>query len=163
MILYQNIVSSGLLLFLMFLLLTVFLAGSLTFLNFRYLAFEKNINDQQSRVIQTETIKTMQSRIDDLNGSLSALKKIQDGKSNLYEVLDKVNAELFKEVKIYSLQIDRNSKLITVSGFSPLRENLVKIRETIDNNPNYKEVEFPLANLANPININFRFSFTYGR
>ena len=161
--LYRDVISSGLLLFLMFLLLTVFLAGSLTFLNFRYSAFEKNINDQQSKIIQTETIKTIQGRIDNLNSSLSALKKIQDKKSDLYGVLDKVDTELFKQVKIYSLQIDRESKLITVSGFAPQRENLVEIRDAIDASPDYKEVEFPLANLANPTNINFHFSFTYGQ
>lgn len=163
LILYQNIISSGLLLFLMFLLLTIFLGGTLTFLNSQYLAFEKDINDQQSRIIQTETLKTIQNRINELNEGLLAIRKIQDNKSDLYNVLDSINEEIFQGVKIYSLQIENDSKLITVSGYASSRENLVAIRKILNNNPHYKEVEFPLSNLANPTNINFRFSFIYNQ
>jgi len=161
MVLYRNIISSGLILFLIFLLLTVFLTGVLTFLNLRYLAYEKNINDRQSMVIHTETIKTMQSRINNLNDNLSAIKKIEDGKSDVYGLLDKISNELFTGVKVYSLEINKESRLVTVSGFAALRANLVAIRDKINSSSDYKEADFPLSNLANPANINFRFSFTY--
>jgi predicted RND superfamily exporter protein len=163
LILYRDIISSGLILFLLFLLLIIFLGGSLTFLNMQYLAFEKDINDQQSRIIQTETLKTIQNRIKELNDGILAIKKIEDSKSDLYEVLDRINEEIFQGVKIYSLQIDNDSKLITVSGYSSSRENLVAIRKILNGDSHYKEVDFPLSNLANPTNINFRFSFTYNQ
>ena len=161
MLLYQNVISSGLLLFLMFLVLTLFLAGALIFLNLQYLAFEKSINDEQSVIIQSESIKTIQNRIKELNDDLLAIKKIEDSKSDLYGVLDKINEELLTNVKIYNLDINGESKLVTVSGFAVLRADLVAIREKINSSSDYKEVEFPLSNLANPANINFRFSFSY--
>ena len=161
MIVYQNAISSGLILFLMFLLLIVFLASFLTLLNFKYFVFEKNINEEQTKIVQTESIKTMQKRVKELNEDLSKIKKIQDSKSDLYSILDKANEELFDGVKIYSLEIDGKSKTISVTGNSPFRENLVIIRDIIKNNPHYQEVDFPLSNLANPRNINFRFSFIY--
>jgi len=168
LILYRDIISSGLILFLMFLLLIIFLGGSLTFLNMQYLTFEKDINDQQSRVIQTETsktipLKTIQDKIKELNDGILAIKKIEDAKSNLYDVLDRINEEIFQGVKIYSLQAENDSKLITVSGYSSSRENLVAIRKILNSDSHYKEVDFPLSNLANPTNINFRFSFTYNQ
>lgn len=161
MIVYQNAIFSGLILFLMFLLLIVFLASFLTLLNFKYFVFEKNINEEQTKIVQTESIKTMQKRVKELNEDLSKIKKIQDSKSDLYSILDKANEELFDGVKIYSLEIDGKSKTISVTGNSPFRENLVIIRDIIKNNPHYQEVDFPLSNLANPRNINFRFSFIY--
>lgn len=161
MILYQNAISSGLILFLMFLSLIVVLASFLTLLNFKYFVFEESINEEQAKVIQTDSIKTIQKRVKELNEDLSSVKKIQDTKSNLYGVLDKVNEELFGGVKVYTLEVNDESKLISVTGYSPFRENLVAIRNILKNNPYYKEVNFPFSNLANPRDINFRFSFTY--
>jgi hypothetical protein len=161
MILYQNVISSGLIIFLMFLSLIVILASFLTLLNSKYFVFEKNINEEQAKVIQTDSIKTIQKRVKDLNKDLSVIKKIQDTKSNLYGVLDKVDEELFSGVKIYTLDINSESKLISVTGYSPFRENLVVIKSALKNNPHYKEVDFPLSDLANPRDINFRFSFIY--
>jgi len=161
MIAYQNAISSGLILFSMFLLVIVALASFLTLLNFKYFIFERGINEEQAKVVQTESIKTIQKRVKELNDDLSLIKKIQDTKSDLYGILDKVNEELFGGVKIYTLEIDKESKLISVTGNSLLRENLVAIRNIIKSNPHYKEIDFPLSNLANPRNINFRFSFIY--
>lgn len=158
---YQNIISSGLILFLMFLFSVVALALFLTVLNFQYYIFEKSANEAQTKVVQTESIKTIQKRVKELNDDLSAIKKIQDTKSDIYGILNNINEELFKEVKIYSLEIDNNLKSVNVTGFSASRESLVKIRDFLENGSRYKNVDFPLSNLANPRNINFRFSFIY--
>lgn len=157
----QDVISSTLLLFLMALSLVVIMGLFLTLLNLKYLAFERDINNEQAKVIQTESIKTIQKRIKELNEDLSAIKKIQDTKSDLYGVLDKINEELFKEIKIYNLEINNETKAISVAGLSLFRENLVKIRNTIEKSPHYQEIDFPLSNLANPRDINFRFSFKY--
>lgn len=161
MIAYQNAISSALILFLMLLMVIVALASFLTLLSFKYSVFERNINEEQTKIIQTDSIKTVQKRVKELNEELLVIKKIQDTKSDLYGVLDKVNEELFSGVKIYTLEIDKESKLIRVTGNSSLRENLVIIRNILKNDSHYKEVDFPLSNLANPRDINFRFSFTY--
>ena len=158
---YQNIISSGLILFLMFLFSVVALALFLTVLNFQYYVFEKSANEAQTKVVQTESIKTIQKRVKELNDDLSAIKKIQDTKSDIYGILNNINEELFKEVKIYSLEIDNNLKSVNVTGFSASRESLVKIRDLLESGSRYKNVDFPLSNLANPRNINFRFSFIY--
>jgi len=162
-ILYQNVLSSLLIVFLMILFLTIILALVLIFLNLNYLNIEKKINAQQIQTIETESINSMQTKVKDLNDNLLKIKTIQDKRSHLYDVLDKVNEELFKSVKVYTLDISREKdvNLISVTGNAPLRENLVAIRNILNTDPHYKEVDFPLANLANPKNINFRFSFTY--
>jgi len=158
---YQNIISSGFILFPLILLLIVILAGFLTFLHFNYWATENKITIEQSKVIQTETIKGMEKKIKDLNRELIELKGLQDRKSNIYQILDNISRNLLIGVKVYTLEIDGESKLISIAGFSSTRENLLAIKKTLESNPNYKNIDFPLSNLANPYNINFRFSFTY--
>jgi hypothetical protein len=161
MIAYQNVISSGLIVFLMFLLVIIIMASFLIFLNFKYSLFERNINEEEAKIVQTESIKTMQKGIKEINDDLSEIKKIQDAKSDLYGILDRINEELFRGVEIYALEIDNKSKTINVTGHSSYRENLVEIRDILKDDSRYKNVDFPLSNLANPRDINFRFSFTY--
>lgn len=159
---YQNIISSGFILFLLILLLVVSLAGVLTFLHLKYRAIEGEISVEQSKIIQTESYKSMEKKINDLNKELSELKKIQDKKSNLYQIMNDISQNLLIGVKIYNIDIDKITGKVTIIGFSATRESLLNIETILKNNPKYnKNIEFPLSNLANPSNIDFRFSFTY--
>ena len=98
---YQNIISSGFILFLLILLLIIVLAGFLTFLHFNYWATENKIAVEQSKVIQTETIKGIEKKIRDLNKELLELKGIQDKKSNIYQILDNISQNLLIGVRVY--------------------------------------------------------------
>jgi len=158
---YQNIISSGFILLLLILFLVVFLAGFLIFLNFRYRVIENRITVEQSKIIQTQTVKEMEKKLKDLNRELEELREIETERSNLYSILDNISQNLLVGVRVYSLEINRNSGMVTVTGFSHTRENLLTIKKILENSPNYKNIDFPLSNLANPKDINFRFSFTY--
>jgi len=160
-ILYQNIISSGFILFLLVLFSIIFLAGFLILLHFKYQAIENKITIEQSRVIQTETVKGMEKKVTEINKELEDLEKIQTKRSNLYSILDSISSNLLLGVRVYSLEINRTSGMITVIGFSPSRENLLTIKNILETDSHYKNIDFPLSNLANPQNINFRFSFVY--
>jgi len=160
---YQNIISSGFILFLLILIFVISLAGVLLFIHLKYLSIENRIIIEQSRIIQTETYKDLEKKIINLNKTLMDFRVIQNQKSNIYSLLDNISSGLFVGVTVYSLEIDRTSKLITVNGFSPTREILLAIKANLETNPNYRDIDFPLSNLANPKNINFRFGFTYER
>lgn len=161
MVYYQDIISSGFILLLMILFLIVFLAGFLIFLHLRYQVIEKRITVEQSKVIQTQTVKEMERRLGDLNEKLQELGQIQAKRSNLYSILDNLSSNLLLGVRVYTMEINRSSELVTISGFSPRRENLLVIKKILETDSHYKNLDFPLSNLANPQNINFRFSFTY--
>ncbi len=160
LIIYQYAFFSVLIIFLMLLVVLIVLASFLLFLNLKYASLEKNIDLEQVKVVQTESIKTLQIKVKDLNESMAKIKKIQDKRTNLYGVLETITGELLSNVKIYTLEINEKG-LISVTGNASFREDLVAIRKILNTNPRYKEVDFPLSNLANPQNINFRFSFLY--
>lgn len=160
-IFYQKIFSSGLVLILLILILILFLGGGLIFLNYQYQTITRQITIEQSRIIQTETVKGMEGKVGELNNELLDLRKIERERSNLYQVLDNISRSLLDEVKVNTLEIDRQSKKITVSGHALTRENLLKIKQILETESSYKDINFPLSNLANPIDIDFYFSFTY--
>lgn len=160
-IVFQNVIFSGLVLILLSLILILVLGGFLIFLNFKYQNIEKKITIEQSRVIKTETVKSMERKVREINKELIELKEIQTSQSNLYQALDNISQKLFLDVEIHSLEIDRESGKITIIGYSAFRENLLTIKRILETNPEYKDIDFPLSNLTDPEDIDFRFSFIY--
>lgn len=161
LMIYQNIVFSGLILILLSLVLILLLGGFLIFLNLRFQAIEKEIISEQSRIIQTETVRSMERKIKELNKELEEVKEAQIKESNIYSILDDISQNVLVGVEVYSLRIDRETKRVNVSGYSPTRENLLIIKDILEDSDNYKNIDFPLANLTNPRDIDFSLSFDY--
>lgn len=160
-IFYQNIIFSGLILILFILILILILGGSLIFLNFKYHTIEENIAAEQSRIIQNETVKGMERKVGDLNKELRDLKEIQRKTSNLYGFLDSISQDLFSEVTIYTIEIDGKLNKITISGHADTRQELLVIKEKLNNSSQYQNVNFPISNLTEPSDIDFTFNFIY--
>ena len=157
----NNILFSGLFLVLLVLILILFLGGILMFLHFKYLSIGKEIMVEQSKIIQIETIKGIEKKIKELNLQLADLDKIQKNQSNFYEILSSVVADTLSGVRVSAIEIEGATKKITITGYSPTRENLLLIKKTLENSSKYKNIDFPISNLTNPKDINFRFGFTY--
>ena len=78
-----------------------------------------------------------------------------------YQVLENITQDLFSEVEVDTLEIDRETGKITVTGYSAMRESLLAIKETLEKSPDYKDIDFPLSNLTDPKDIDFSFNFIY--
>lgn len=160
-VLYRNIISSGFILILLIFILILFLGGFLVFLNFKYYIIEQKITFEQSRIIQTETVKGMERKVKELNKDLIKIKDAYNKSSNLYQILDIVSQNLLTEVRVDSIEIDGNSNKIMISGYSPTRDKLLAIKTKLESFPEYKDIDFPISNLANPKDIDFYFNFVY--
>lgn len=156
---YRNIVYSGLILILLVLVLIFFSGAFLFFLNFKYHNIEKNIMEKQSRVIESETVRGMERKVKELNKELENLKEIKAKQSNLYVILDNINNDILKDVELYTLEIDKDLKKVTITGFASDRNILVNIKEILEQK--YKNIDFPISNFTKAQNIDFTFSFIY--
>lgn len=160
LVVYQGIIFSGFILILLIAILIVFLGGFLIFLNFNYQIIEKKITIEQSRVVQTETVKGIERKVNELNEQLSDLRRAQARQSDFYYILDNIYQKILIGIQVQSIDIDKNNR-ITISGYAADRETLLKIKEILENSSEYKDIDFPLSNLVSPKDINFRFSFIY--
>ena len=159
---YCSVIGSGLFLLLLVLIAIIVLALFLAFLDLRLYLIGKQIIDEQNRINQIETIKGVDKKIKSLNEEIVNLSKIQREQSAYYQVLLDVSQNLLTDVRTESISIEQESERITISGYSPTREALLAIKNKLESSPQkYKDVDFPLSNLTNPKNINFRFSFIY--
>jgi Tfp pilus assembly protein PilN len=156
-----NVVFSGCFIIFLLLIFVLFLAGFLMFSNIESGLINQEIVGEQSRILQNNTIKGIEKKVKELNDELLNLDKITKNQSSFYQTLSNIIPELLSRVSVYTLEIDRATKVVTVAGFSSTRENLLEIKQKLENSPRYKKVDFPMSNLTNAKNIDFRFSFIY--
>ncbi|MFH1129386.1 MAG: hypothetical protein V1686_01465 [Patescibacteria group bacterium] len=149
--------------FIVFLLLIVvlFLGGFLMFSNIKSGLINQEIVFEQSRIIQTNTIKGIEKKVKELNSELLDLEKISKNQSDFYQILSSIIPELLFKVNIYNLEISAETRRITIIGFASAREDLLEIKQKLESSSRYREIDFPISNLTNPKNIDFRFSFIY--
>jgi hypothetical protein len=142
--------------------MVIILGLFLAFLDSRFYFIGKEIIDEQNRINQIETVKGIDRKIRNLNEEIANLDWIQEKQSNYYQILLDVSQDLLLNVKTESINIERDTNRITVSGYAATREALLAIKNKLENSPQkYQGIDFPLSNLTNPKNINFRFSFIY--
>ena len=158
---YQNVIFGGLFLIFLSILLILFLGAFLISLNFTYQTLEKEIVFEESKSIGEETVAGIEIKINELNQNLISLRNAQLNQSNIYKLIKNLYQNLFLGVQIHNLDIDGATKRVTVTGYSATRENLLTIKEILETSSEYKDVDFPISNLVNAKEINFRFSFTF--
>ncbi len=157
----HNIIFAGCFIVFLLLITILFLSGFLIFSNAKSSAINQEIVIEQSKIIQTNTIKGIEKKVKELNKKLNDLEKISKNQSDFYQTLSNVIPELLSEVSVYNLEVNSVTKRITIVGFSPTRESLLKIKQQLEGSARYQEIDFPISNLTNPKNIDFRFSFIY--
>lgn len=156
-----NIIFSGSFLVLLILILVLILSGSLIFLNSKLRSIGQETMLEQSKIVQTETVKSIEKKVKELNLQLTDLDKIIKNQSNFYNILLDIVPGLLSKVDVYTIDMEKETKIITITGYSATRENLQLIKKTLESSTRYKNIDFPISNLTNPKDINFRFSFIY--
>lgn len=63
-------------------------------------------------------------------------------------------------VQIQSFTVEPSKKMVTITGFSPTRELVIELYNRIQaDGAHFTGVDYPLENVAKPVDINFHFSF----
>ena len=75
-------------------------------------------------------------------------------------VLDAFAAQVPAGVSIAKFDADLETKKVDISGFSPTREQVIELYNNINaDKDHFKDIDYPLENVASPKNVQFKFSF----
>lgn len=160
------IISSLLLFFLVCLILillfiSIYINGQVR-LNKEFLAHsQKEFHESEVQEFQ-EKIKSADALFKDISTfynrnvySSEVLKKISDiFPENFYLT----NFSMKLDIKEKEEAIERNI-MVTLSGFAPLREDLLSFKESLEKEDSFKDVSFPASNWVNRKDINFYITF----
>lgn len=114
--------------------------------------FDKTIHETD---LITKNNQGYNSMAKDVNGRLTAVSKIQDDYvpwSQLLEMMSKISPT---DISLLSLNINKENKTIRLRGFAKTRESLLMLKDAMEADKIYKNIEFPVKNILEKNNIDF--------
>jgi len=104
---------------------------------------------QEEKRFQESEEKSFQEKLDFFNREILYLKFFYEkNKTSFNEILTKVSSALPRDVFLTSLNVD--SSQISLSGFASNRESLIEIKNNLEKDENFEQVEISPASWLNP-------------
>lgn len=119
---------------------------------------------QRERELEIYKIKDREKEIKKYNSLFSNLLDFYQNQIDVTEILEKIAEKIpenayLKTIKFKPLTDKDFIAEIFLTGFSPDRETLIKIKENVENEKSFAELNFPVSNWASQQNIDFSLSF----
>jgi Tfp pilus assembly protein PilN len=153
-------------------LLVIFLISFIIilFLNKEVVSIELNrqkefiMNEFRSEDISAVADFELQAK--NYTNKIKKVNTFYSGTINMTELLEDISDVLPTGTYITSLsygkKVNKEKKtvnLVSLFGFSSKRDNLISLKENIENKERFKNVDFPSSNWVKPENINFTVTF----
>lgn len=118
----------------------------------------------QKQIIQTEAhlemeqVEEFEESIKALNQALINLDERQTAQINYSTILNQLIQLIPTALQVRGLSLD-NSGQMQLTGYAPTREQLLQLKENLENSPDFIQIEFPLSNLLKSREIDFSLTF----
>ena len=115
--------------------------------------------------VRLQSTQTMELREKITKGSrnISKLSSFYKNRSDSTEILGTIFQIVPEQVSLTSLSWRKETGAVTISGFSPSREVLFELRNGLQAEAQFSEINFPPQNFVKPVNIDFQATFKVGR
>lgn len=110
--------------------------------------------DRSSLVFKT-SISVSQNKVNDINNKLILLEAIQKDFVRWSNIFDYISQKTPEGISFNKITISKDGPSIAFSGFSKTRENLLSLKDFLENSEVFEKVEFPVQNLLQKENISF--------
>lgn len=137
---------------------------AITIISSNKLEIQNILFQQRERELEVYQIKDKEKEIKKYNSLFSNLSNFYQSQVDVTEILKKISDQIpenayLKTLKFKPLLEKDFIGEIFLTGFSPDRETLIKIKENIENEKSFTQLNFPVSNWALQYNIDFSLSF----
>lgn len=118
----------------------------------------ENLKEQVGK----EENAVLKNRIQSLNNLTSDYKTLSSNLPKSSKIIRAFAPLMPSGIKITNMKIDIVRKTVEINGFSQSREQVIKLYDNIAAaNKDFPNIDYPLENVAKPLNINFHFTFNF--
>lgn len=118
------------------------------------------VSEQIKKQIDKEDNAQIKNKIKQINGQIADYKNLVDNSPRWSKMIKAFSKLPPKGVKIFSMSVDENQKIVSVNGFSPTRELVIEFYDRINaDSVNFFGLEKFLENISKPTDISFHLSF----
>lgn len=117
------------------------------------------VEDLKQQIDRTENAELKQE-IRFINSQMQDFETLTKTSPQWSKVLKAFSQLVPSGVKINTLSADTKTNKVEISGFSPTRELVIELYNNINSDKiNFRDVDYPLENVAKPSNVRFNYSF----
>lgn len=136
----------------------VLLVSILAYLMIQLNSLEK-LAEQTEKNQSFTTVKELETEIDSLNQKMKTLDSVQQGANSFSLILEDLAKIAPSGVEFFSFNYDGQTKKAVLDGHSLSREGFIALREAIEKDQRFSDIESPISNLVKSTDNNFRISF----
>jgi Tfp pilus assembly protein PilN len=116
--------------------------------------------EQLKRVANKSENAEVKTQIQLVNSQIADFDKLSKQTPQWSAVLTEFVKHVPAGVKITSFDADTKTQEITISGYSPVRDLVIDLYNNINSDKeHFKNINYPLENVAQPTNVRFNFTF----
>ncbi len=142
-----------------FLLATLVQFGTKAYLSGEQARLQSSI-DQLKQFTNKEENSNLKAQILTLNDVVADYKILSSNLPKFSKVVREFAPLVPFGVEIDNMRIDSSQATVQITGFSPTREKVIQLYENIvASSQKFPNVNYPLENVAKPVDINFHFTF----
>jgi len=115
--------------------------------------------ENQKQILASGENSELKARLKKFNIHLNNLTILGQNQAFWSDVMVEFAKIMPKEIAIDTMSVDRTSGKIRITGYSKTRDAVLDFRENLLDSDYFRDVNFPLSNLVEPTDVNFRYTF----
>jgi len=123
------------------------------------LIVQKKFLDQKNKEFEISEIKGLEKEVDSANKTLLRISSFYQDEFYLTDIVNDFLGTIPSGIYLTTFSFNRENKEFVISGFSPDRDTLIKFKENLENNGNFKEIFLPASSWVKPEDITFSVTF----
>lgn len=123
------------------------------------LVLEKQLFDCEKKDCDSEEIKALEQEASYLREVFSKTLTYYQEKEYLIEKIEDFSGAVPENITLTNISFKKNNREVSLSGYSPDRDSLIKFKQDLESKDNFEKVFFPSSNWINSEDINFLVSF----
>ena len=124
------------------------------------LAFKQAIFEQKQKEFESSKAKELEQEIIFFNRVFADIYSFNQEKFLVSDILAELSKAMPAGISLANLSFQKQGKEISLSGIASTREDLLFLKQNLEENENFQEIYFPASNWINPVDINFLVKFT---
>ena len=124
------------------------------------LTFKQAILEQKQEEFESSKAKELEQEIIFYNRVLADIRSFNQENFFVSDILAELSKAMPAGTSLFNLSFQKQGKEISLSGMASTREDLLVLKQNLEENENFQEIYFPASNWINPVDINFLVKFT---
>ena len=137
----------------------IVLAATTTILTGIFVAGKECLS-RKMQIVGERGVSVEEVRVEEVNRKMAQLSQLQEKYIKWSETLKNVVGLIPEGIKIYRLEIDRDSGILRINGLAQTRDNYLTLEKQLRESELVEKINAPVANLLKPKDIAFNLEAT---